>query len=109
MSDSIDIPDGYTTTRTVPGIPGLHPELTIVYRPALARERIAYRSKSNSSDPTVLDLHEIDLVQKYTVSLNGRTLAVKDEIARIKPIVRQHIVDLILGYIPADEGKDAKN
>lgn len=109
LESDIFIPDGYTLTRTIPGVAGLHPDLVAMYRPALALARIAYRNKGQSNDPAVLDAHECELVAKYTVSLNGRDLRSKEEISRLKPAIRQYLVDLILGYLPADEAKDAGN
>jgi len=106
--DSILIDDGYTTTRNIPGVPGLHPDLCIMYRPALTKERIIYRSRNSSADPSVIDLHEVELIGKFLVSINGKELK-KEEVARLKPAVRAHIVDLILGYLPADEAKDQGN
>ncbi len=107
--DPLLISDGYTATKTVPGAPGLHPDLKISYRPALARERIAYRQRAASSDPDVLDAHEVALLQKHLVSINGVEYREKDKLARMVPAVRAQAVDLVLGYTPADEAADAKN
>lgn len=108
MSDALYIEDGYTQTRTVPAAAGLYPELVVVYRPALARERKAYHAKGQSPDPAVLDNHETDLIGKYVVSVNGGEME-KGKTARLKPAVRAILVDLVLGYAPADEARDAKN
>jgi hypothetical protein len=103
MSDAIYIDDGYTQTKTVPGVAGLYPELVVVFRPALARERKAYHQKGQSPDPGVLDTHETELIAKYVVSVNGGEVKDKDRTARLKPAVRGILVDLVLGYAPADE------
>ena len=106
--ESLFIDDNYTQTRTIPAVSGLHPDLTIVFRPALSKERVAYQAKSRSLDPTVLDLHETTLIEKYLVSVNGKAFE-KAEIVKLKPTVRGYILDLVLGYVPADEATDAKN
>lgn len=109
MSD-LFIDDGYTLTRTIPAVPGLHPELTIMFRQALDKERHAFRLKSQSSDPTVLDGHTTDLIMKYGVSVNGEDLKNdKAKVAKLKPPIRAYLADLILSYAPADEVADAKN
>jgi hypothetical protein len=107
--DSIEINDGYTETKTVPAVPGLHPELKFTYRPALSRERVAYRNKLAVGDPEAVEKHETDLIVKYAVALNGEPVKDKERVGRWKPHVRGIVIDLILGYAPADEGADAKN
>ncbi len=108
MSD-LFIDDGYTLTRTIPAVPGLHPELTIVFRQALDKERVAYRLKGQSADPAVIDNHTTDLIVKYVLSVNGEELKDKAKVAKLKPPIRAHLADLILSYAPADEVSDAKN
>lgn len=108
MSD-LYVDDGYTATRTIPAVPGLHPDLTVMFRQALDKERNAWRLKSQSSDPAVIDNHTTDLIVKFTVSLNGEELKDKAKVAKLKPAIRGYLVDLILGYLPADEASDAKN
>jgi hypothetical protein len=108
MSD-LFISDGFTLSRTVPAVPGLHPDLTIMFRQALDKERAAYRLKGQSSDPAVIDNHTTDLITKFVVSVNGEDMADKKRIATLKPAIRAYLVDLILGYLPADEANDAKN
>lgn len=108
IDSELFIPDGYTLTRTIPGVIGLHPELVVMYRPALAIARMTYRNKGSSLDPSVLDAHECELIAKHIVSLNSRDLK-KEDVVRLKPAIRQHLVDLILGYLPSDEAAAAKN
>lgn len=109
MSD-LFIDDGYTLTRTIPAVPGLHPELTIMFRQALDKERHAFRLKGQSTDPTVLDNHTTDLIMKYGVSGNGEDVKNdKAKVAKLKPPIRSYLADLILSYAPADEATDAKN
>ena len=103
------IEDGYTQSRTIPGVAGLHPDLIIVFRPALDKERNTYRLKNQSSDPAVIDNHTTDLLVKFVVSLNGEEMKDKSKVAKLKPAIRGYLVDLVLGYLPADEAADAKN
>ena len=102
------IEDGYTQTKTIPAVAGMFPELTVVYRPAISRERVALRMKLNTVDPAVYDNHETEVIAKHLVSLNGEEIP-KAKLARLKPAIRAHLVDLILGYEAADEERDAKN
>lgn len=107
--DPLLIADGYTTVRTVPAVPGLHPELRVCYRPALARERHVYRQKMAGPDPAVFEAGEIDLLARHLVSINGTEYREKEKLARLVPAVRLWAANLILGYEPADEAQDAKN
>lgn len=109
MSDSLYVEDGYTATRTLPAVPGLHPELAIMFRPALDKERNAHRLKSQSADPAVIDNYTTDLIIRHVVSLNGEEVKDKARVAKLKPTIRSYMVDLVLGYLPADEAADAKN
>ncbi|AWM35907.1 hypothetical protein GobsT_63600 [Gemmata obscuriglobus] len=108
-TDPLLITDGYTAVRTVPAVPGLHPELTISYRPALAKERHVFRQKMASPDAAVHEAAEADLIRRQLVSINGREYRDPDKVARLVPAVRAWAANLILGYEPADEAKDAKN
>lgn len=102
------IEDGYTQTKTIPAVLGMHPILVIVYRPAIHRERIALKMKFNTLDPAVYDNHEIDLIAKHLVSINGEEIP-KARLSRLKPTIRVHLIDLILGHDVADEVADVKN
>lgn len=109
MSD-LYIDDGYTLTRTIPAVPGLHPELTIMYRQALDKHRNEYRLKGQSADPAVIDNHTTELIMKFGVSVNGECVkSDKAKVAKLKPPIRSYLADLILSYLPADEVADAKN
>lgn len=108
-SDDLWIEDGYTATKTVPAVAGLYPELKITYRPALSRERHAHRIKVQTPDPVVIDNHETDLIVKFVVAVNGKEMKDKDRVARLKPAIRAHLVDMVLGYTPEDERAAALN
>lgn len=107
--DGLFLDDGYTAHRTLPAAPGLHPELRVQYRPALAKERIAYRAKLAGADPAAVDSFEIDLIARHKVVVNGSELRDKERLKQLRPAVRSHLLDLILGYAPEDEAADAKN
>lgn len=112
MSDCY-IDDGYTCTKTIPAAPGFHGELTVVYRPALYADRRAYVAKfaAAQGDPKRAEQiarDEFDAVAKHVASLNGEPVT-KDKAARLKPVILDHLVNLIFSYAPADESADAKN
>ena len=65
LLDDCFIPDGYTLTRSVPAIPGLHPDLVIMYRPALAKERIAALKTTLRSEQL------IETIKKPRVIITG--------------------------------------
>ena len=109
MSDDLFIDDGYTASKTIPQVSGLYPELKVTYRPALSRERHAYRIKSQSVDPAVVDNCETDLICKFVVAINGTELKDKEKVARLKPSIRAQLVDLVLGYSAEDERRNATN
>lgn len=106
--DSLYIDDGYTAHRTIPAVAGLYPELRVDYRPALARERYAYKRKLDGADPDATIAHESELIAAHVKLLNGEALE-KKKLAAMKPAVRSHLIDLVLGYLPEDEAKDAGN
>ncbi len=107
--DSLFIEDGYSATKVIEGVPGLYPELRVTYRPALSRERTAYRAKLAGADVETVERHEIDLIVRHKVSVNGTEMKEKEKLAKLRPAIRAHLLDLILGYTPADEAADAGN
>lgn len=108
--DELFIQDGYTRTQTLPAVPGLHPEVRVAYRPALARERHAYAAKLATRDAAQADQHECDLIVRHVAELNGQPPAAwRDKVAKLVPAVRQQLLDLVLGYSAAQEAADAKN
>jgi hypothetical protein len=107
--DSLFIDDGMNLVRTVPAVAGLYPELKIQYRPALRREQITYRQLLQTADAATIDSHEVDLIARYGVTLNGVSLREREKVAKLKPAVRVHVQELILGYTPADQETTEKN
>lgn len=109
MSDDLFIPDGYTLSKKIDAVPGLHPAVSVVYRPALNAARRAHQraAVTGADDYAKAD---IDLILKHVVTLNGQSIAtLKDKLAKMRPAVLGQLLDLILGYTPADEEADLKN
>lgn len=107
MSLSLYIDDGYTATKTLPAAPGLHPEVAVRYRPALARVRAEYQYAANAGADK-LSAFEESLLARQRVELNGEPLD-PARAARLKPALRQKLLDLVLGYAGEDEAADEKN
>lgn len=101
MSETAYIDDGFTRTKTLDGVPGLYPALSLVYRVALSKERHVYAVKNSSRNPELIEAFEIDLVARYLVSINGESVP-KEKMGRIEPNVRAQLVDLILSLAPGD-------
>lgn len=105
---SIFIADGYTGTRTIPAVPGMHPELRVVFRPALAVVRLQYRAVLSSGDHDAAIRRENELFAKHVLTINGVELPA-GQLSQMKPKVRADLLNLILGYEPEQEEQDAKN
>lgn len=116
MTD-IYIEDGYTLTATIPAVTGIHPAVVVKYRPALPIKRVEHGVViGTGSAAKVADL-ENDLIARHVIGLEvaghdhpGDGPAVrKDQAAKMKPTLRNSILNLVLGYTGADEGVDAGN
>lgn len=90
--------DGFTLTKTIPARPGFHPQVVAVYRPALGKERIVYRTKSGAD---AIDSYETDLILRQVISLNDEPPK-KEMVPRLHPDVRADLVSLILSIDPPD-------
>ena len=109
MSDSLWIDDSYTATANIDAVKGLHGAITVVYRPALNAARRAHQRASMTGSDEYAKA-DVDLILKHVVTLNGEAIALlKDKLPRMKPVVLGQLIDLILGYAPADEEADVKN
>lgn len=108
MNEDLFIDDGYTATKTIPAQPGLHSEIVVSYRPALAVERMRHRAALSTGDADTAIRSENKLLTNYVVSLNGQPLPAS-KVEKMKPQVRGLLLDLVLGYAAADEAADAKN
>jgi hypothetical protein len=96
-------------TKTVEAVPSVHPALKIVYKLALSKERHAVKAKANSGDPSAIDAAETDVIFRYVVTINGQPPGGKDKVARIRPVVRNICLELVLGYVAEDETEAAEN
>jgi hypothetical protein len=103
------IDDGYSISRTVPAKCGLLPELDVTYRPALAKERYAYQRKMKSTDAATIETAEIDLIVQHVIYVNGQPLGDRETISRLRPAVRDALVDLIMSYSSTEQMDNAVN
>jgi hypothetical protein len=108
MSDPLFIDDGYTRQSDVPAEAGIHPGAAVSYRPALPRERVAYAAKMQTRDPDQIDRYLCDLLVRHKVEVNGAALDAH-RAGRLVPNLRERVIDLVLGYSPAQEAADVKN
>ena len=106
MSGSHLIDDGYNLTRAVPAKCGLFPELIVIYRPAFAKERNAFNSRMNSHDPAVIDSAEMDLLERHIISVNEQPLGDRNKLERLRPAIRDALIDLIMSH-SSDEQRDS--
>jgi hypothetical protein len=106
MSETLYIEDGYSASKKIEAIPGLHPEVKVLYRPALQAEVKKWQTiVGNPEQQTKADF---DLIQKHVVSLNGNPIP-KEKVHKLNPSIIRQLIDLICSYSPADEEQDAKN
>jgi hypothetical protein len=110
MDDPLFIEDGFTRSHTIPAVAGLHPEVKVEYRPALAKERTAYGAKTASKDVDAIDRHECDLIARHVLKINGEEkVNWKEKVGRLHPTVRNTLIDLVLSYTAAKEAGDLGN
>lgn len=109
MSDDLWISDGYSLQKTLEAIPGLHSKITVVYRPALNLARREHQRASLASAAEYARA-DIDLILKHVKTINGEpVVTMRDRLPTMKPAILGQLIDLILGYSPADEESDLKN
>ncbi len=102
LSDPLFIDDGFTRTHDIAAVPGLHPAVKVVFRPALDRERKAYDQKLAARDPDALDKYECDLIARHVSELNDDAPSKwRDKLAKMHPTVRAILLNLIFSYTPA--------
>lgn len=109
MLDDLFVQDGFTLHRTIEAVPGLHGKITVVYRPALNLARRAHQ-RAAVTGPEEYARADIDLIVKHVQTINGENVAaIKDKLPKLKPAVLGQLIDLVLGYSPADEENDVGN
>lgn len=105
MSDFY-IDDGYTCRKAVAAAAGLHPAFVVTYRPATGQAKIELRMCGSPERAFVI---ENQLIERQRVAINGEPVTA-DKAARLKPAVRDEILNLVYGYAGSDEeAADAKN
>jgi hypothetical protein len=109
-ADARFLNDGYTLEATISGVPGVLPETKIVYRPALARERIAYSKKHATTNVDDIDQYEADLIARHCVSIDGAPVAGdRERIKKLHPVIHFPLIDLILSLAFPKERDSEKN
>jgi hypothetical protein len=100
--DPLFLDDGFNRPHHVPAVPGLHPAVDAVFRPALSRERTAYAAALAPNDPDRVDKYECDLLARHVLEINGRPAAEwKGRLAKLHPAVKANLVNVVLGYSAA--------
>lgn len=108
------IDDGYALCTTIQESEGLHPALTVNFRPALADERFEHFAAKDVTGKAQLD-RVSRLIARYleswdAVNRKGDAVpATAENIRRLHPALLSKLLDLVLGYAPAEEAADAKN
>ena len=110
MADELFIEDGYTRTHTIAAVAGLHPRVQVLFRPALPRERLSYSARLATRDADQIERYERETLARYILEIDGSPRAEwEPKLGRMQPTVRQQLIDVVLGYTPAEEAADAKN
>lgn len=105
---SLFIEDGYTKVKEIDEAEGLHPAAVVVFRPALALKRAELGVIAAGGSAEKIVAWENELIAKYVVNLNGAGVT-KADAAKLIPSLRNKVLNLILGYEPSDEARDAGN
>lgn len=98
--DALFIPDGYTVTVTIPAAPGLHPEVTIVYRPATAMTRVKY-GRALTDDAATMAL-VADQVQTWAVPGSPAVKLDASQVAKVPGELYTKILNYVLGFAAPD-------
>lgn len=95
------IADGYTATKHLDAVFGLHPAVVVTYRPALSKARTELAFVSNTTADKVQDA-ENKLIERQKVTIDGEAVTAANA-ARLVPALRDKILALVLGYAGSDE------
>ena len=108
MPLSLYIDDGYTRSKRLDAAPGLHPDVTVSYRPALAKVRTELGYAAQGGADKVFEF-ESRLIERQRVTLDGEAVTA-ERAAKLVPSVRDKVLQLVLGYAGSDEeAGDVKN
>jgi hypothetical protein len=105
---SIYLEDGYTATKTIPEVPGLHPALKVEYRPADNIQYLRWNRMNADASEETQHKNSCDLITSHIIRINGDPIA-KDRVSKLRPVVTRYLLDLVLGYSPEDVQADLKN
>lgn len=108
--------DGYTQDGYIAEVARLHPAVSFTYRPALYEEREAWRRAGAKAFDAKADTKlAADLIVGHITGWDvkkrdGAAVDLKaDNVARLHPAILRKLLEIVLGYEPSDEAKDAKN
>lgn len=102
MADELFIEDGFTRKHAIDAVPGLHPAVEVVFRPAVERERKKYDAALATRDVEKVEAFENDLIARHVQYINGNPPGWwKDKLPRLHPVVRATLLNLVLSYTPA--------
>lgn len=109
---SIFIDDGYTLSKEIEAVPGIHPAMSVEYRPALAVKRAELGVVAGRGDAAKITEFENELLAKHIVRYDAGDIGgelKKADAGRMIPTLRNKLISLVLGYEPADEEADLGN
>lgn len=106
-TESVFLGDGYEFDGVIPRHPGLHPAVTIKYRPCTVDERNRYLDSAARPDKRA-DVAAA-LIARHVQTLNGAAVG-KEQALRLQPLLLDKIIDFVTGYAgSAEEAADSKN
>lgn len=111
------IEDGYSIDTVIPRVAGLHPAVKVRYRPALAEERHAWLMGADRDvggkervgrivDMLTRHVEAWDVKTKRGAEVSPKNT---EMVRRLQPTLQAKLLDLVLGYTPAQEEADEKN
>ena len=108
MSPFVD--DGYVCFKVIAENPGIHGAHDFTYRPSLSKARTELQIASNSGIVKKQEETEAAIVVEHTISLSNAPTITIPLALKLKPALRQAMLNLILGYVGSDEERaDVKN
>lgn len=115
MAEDFFIQDGYTKSATIPAESGIHPAMSITYRPGLMEQRYIYQRAGIQGDPAEHAKIAASIVAKHLTDWDAQSSGMKapikpEMIRKLHPALLSKILDHILGYAgSAEEEGDVKN
>jgi hypothetical protein len=104
------IDDGYTCFKAIERVPGIHEAYDFFYRPALNRTKTELQLAAGSGNIDKQEQSECSIIAAHTVQLGNLPAITADLAKKLKPQLRNAMLNCILGYVGSDEERaDAKN